>query len=302
MSSVAIHPPKTPVTSGFNRGTAKNTLPNVCKMPGPPAPFVPTPLPNIAKSNLSPKGFSKNVKIEGKTVAIFGASFKSLGDIASKGTGGGLISMNAHGPTKFIVPGSLTVHIEGKPVHLLGDMLLNNVGAAGMPPNTGATMGGADLPDNKVKSKEDLECGEVGTYSELKKKNAAGPGFERDHVPSCAALKQRAEVVARELGHKVTPEVSKCLKNKTRSRGIAVAIPRQVHRSFSLTYGSKNKALYGADGASADSLEKTKTRDTDAVRENLPEDCKKAYDDAVKRIREEPTEEMIEEVVDECCP
>ena len=121
VGTVAIHPPKTPITSGFNKGTAKNTIPNVCKMPGPPAPFVPTPLPNIAKSNMSPKGFSKDVKIEGKTVAIFGASFKSMGDVASKATGGGLLSMNTHGPAKFVCPGSLTVKIEGKAVHLKGD-------------------------------------------------------------------------------------------------------------------------------------------------------------------------------------
>ena len=121
-------------------------------MPGPPAPFVPTPLPNIAKSNMSPKGFSKDVKIEGKTVAIFGASFKSMGDVASKGTGGGLLSMNTHGPAKFVCPGSLTVRIEGKAVHLKGDPMLNNLGAAGAPPNTGATLTGVDRSSCKGES------------------------------------------------------------------------------------------------------------------------------------------------------
>lgn len=123
-------------------GIAKATTPNVCKMPGPPAPFVPSPLPNIAKSGMSPKGYSKKVKIEGDTVAIRGATFKSMGDIASKATGGGLISANTHGPAKFITPGSLTVKIERKSVHLLGEPMLNNCGASGMPPNTGATLAG----------------------------------------------------------------------------------------------------------------------------------------------------------------
>jgi uncharacterized Zn-binding protein involved in type VI secretion len=99
-------------------------------------------LPNIAKSELSPKGYSKTVKIEGHTVAIRGATFESIGDMASKGTGGGLISANTHGPAKFITPGSLTVKIEGKGVHLLGEPMLNNCGASGSPPNTGATMTG----------------------------------------------------------------------------------------------------------------------------------------------------------------
>jgi uncharacterized Zn-binding protein involved in type VI secretion len=144
--TVAINPPKTPCTSE-TRGFAKCTIPNICKMPGPPAPFIPTPLPNIGKSNLSPKGYSKTVKLVGETVAIRGATFESIGDMASKGTGGGLISANTHGPTKFITPGSMNVKIEGKNVHLLGEPMLNNCGPSGSPPNTGATMLGFDTWD-----------------------------------------------------------------------------------------------------------------------------------------------------------
>lgn len=149
MSTVAIHPPKTPATEG-SLGTAKATLPNVCKMPGPPAPFVPTPLPNIAKSNLSPQGCSKSVTIEGNAVAIRGAMFESIGDMASKGTGGGLLSANTHGPAKFISPGSMTVKIEGKSVHLLGEPMLNNCGPGGSPSNTGATMTGVDQSEREI--------------------------------------------------------------------------------------------------------------------------------------------------------
>src|SRR5689334_20057763 len=106
MATVTINPPKTPVTKGSS-GMATATLPNVCKMPGPPAPFVPTPLPNIGKSGSSPQDYSTTVKIEGNEVAIAGASFGSMGDVASKGTGGGIVSMNVEGPTKFIGPGAL---------------------------------------------------------------------------------------------------------------------------------------------------------------------------------------------------
>jgi hypothetical protein len=38
----------------------------------------------------------------------------------------------------------MTVKIEGKNVHLLGDSMLNNCGPSGSPPNTGATMLGTD--------------------------------------------------------------------------------------------------------------------------------------------------------------
>ena len=140
MGKVTINSPKTPVTKGSS-GVASATLPNVCKMPGPPAPFVPTPLPNIGKSGNSPQGYSKTVTIEGHAVAITGASFGSQGDMASKGTGGGLVSSNTHGLTKFIGPGSMNVQIEGKNVQLLSDPVLNNCGPSGSPANA-ATMTG----------------------------------------------------------------------------------------------------------------------------------------------------------------
>jgi hypothetical protein len=138
--TVGVNPPKTPVTKGSN-GIAAATVPNVCKMPGPPAPFVPAPLPNIGRSSLSPKGYTKKVLVEGKPTAIKGASFASQGDVASKGTGGGLVSSNTHGPTKFLGLGSLDVKFEGKNVQLLSDPMLNNCGPSGNPANA-ATLAG----------------------------------------------------------------------------------------------------------------------------------------------------------------
>jgi hypothetical protein len=140
MPSVAVNPPKTPVTKGSS-GIATATLPNICKMPGPPAPFVPTPLPNIGQSGKSPQGYSTTVTIEGEPVAIAGASFGSSGDIASQGTGGGIVSMNVEGPTKFLAPGSMDVQIEGTNVQLLSDQMLNNCGPSGSPANS-ATLAG----------------------------------------------------------------------------------------------------------------------------------------------------------------
>lgn len=182
MSSVGIHPPKTPVTKG-STGIAKATIPNVCKMPGPPAPFVPSPLPNIAKSGMSPKGYSKKVKIEGNTVAIRGASFKSMGDMASKGTGGGLISANTHGPAKFITPGSLTVKVEAKSVHLLGEPMLNNCGASGSPPNTGATMTGEKQGDSGPSNPFEIKC-------QGKTRGNGEPWTTCDYKQYCAKVKE----------------------------------------------------------------------------------------------------------------
>lgn len=140
MPTVAVNPPKTPVTEG-SHGIAAATVPNICKMPGPPAPFIPTPLPNIGDSTKSPKNYSKKVKVEGKKVAIKGATFKSMGDIASKGTGGGIVSSNTEGPTSFAGPGSMNVKFEGKNVQLLGDPMLNNCGPSGNPPNSATLVG-----------------------------------------------------------------------------------------------------------------------------------------------------------------
>jgi hypothetical protein len=140
MTKVSVNAPRTPVTEGSN-GIAAATLPNVCKMPGPPAPFVPTPLPNIGKSGTDPKGYSKTVTIEGKKVGIRGATFGSMGDVASKGTGGGIVSSNVEGPTSFVGPGSMNVKFEGKNVQLLGDPMLNNCGPGGSPANAATMMG-----------------------------------------------------------------------------------------------------------------------------------------------------------------
>jgi hypothetical protein len=140
MPTVSVNPPKTPVTAG-STGIAAATVPNVCKMPGPPAPFVPVPLPNIGKSGDSPKDYSTTVKIEGNKVAIKGATFNSMGDMASKALGGGLVSMNTHGPTSFVGPGSMDVKIEGKNVQLLSDPMLNNNGPSGNPPNAATMLG-----------------------------------------------------------------------------------------------------------------------------------------------------------------
>lgn len=137
--SVGVNPPKTPVTEGSN-DIAAATLPNVCKMPGPPAPFVPTPLPNIGKSSDKLADCTSTVKIEGKKVAIKGSSYKSTmsPDMASKASGAGLISSTEEGKTEFAAPGSMNVKAEGKNIQLLGDAMTNN---GGSPANSGTLPG-----------------------------------------------------------------------------------------------------------------------------------------------------------------
>ena len=188
---VSVNPPKTPVTAGSN-AVAAATVPNVCKMPGPPAPFVPAPLPNIGKSGDSPKDYSKKVTIEGKKVAIKGATFKSTGDMASKGTGGGLLSANTHGPTKFVGPGSMDVKIEGKNVQLLGDPMLNNCGGSGSPPNSATLMGAIQMSGmvTVIDGEECPICGKDHTFSESEPTKISAGALAGNFKAQTAAVPQ----------------------------------------------------------------------------------------------------------------
>jgi uncharacterized Zn-binding protein involved in type VI secretion len=127
MNSVGVNPPKTPVTEK-SMGMTPATLPNVCKMPGPPAPFVPVPLPNIGRSADRLGDATSTVKIEGVKIGIKGSYFMSAPspDVASQGTGGGIISSKTQGKTEFVAPGSMDVKAEGKNIQLLGDAMTNN--------------------------------------------------------------------------------------------------------------------------------------------------------------------------------
>jgi uncharacterized Zn-binding protein involved in type VI secretion len=212
MGSVGIHPPKSPVTKGSTSVSAA-TLPNICKMPGPPAPFVPTPLPNIGKSSSSPKGYSKEVKIEGNAVAIQGASFGSMGDVASKGLGGGMVSMNCEGPTKFIAPGSLTVKIEGKNVHLLSDVMSNNNGPSGSPPNSATMMGTVHSPAaiaNLIKAL----CQIINQCENEVNSAKFGPGNKPTKEWCRAPGSDPSKTNAMEIGE----EKAKCAENKVNQR------------------------------------------------------------------------------------
>ena len=144
--SVGVNPPKTPVTEGSG-DIAAATLPNICKMPGPPAPFVPTPFPNIGKSSYNLTDCTTTVKFDGNKVAIKGSTYKSTlsPDLASKASGGGVVSSTEEGTTAFVAPGSMNVKAEGKNIQLLGDAMLNN--GSSSPYNSGTPSGNIQPPE-----------------------------------------------------------------------------------------------------------------------------------------------------------
>jgi len=298
MVSVGVNPPKTPVTEG-STDVAPATLPNVCKMPGPPAPFVPTPLPNLGKSSDRLTDATTTVKIEGKKIAIKGAYYMSQPspDVASQGTGGGIVSSKTQGKTEFVAPGSMNVKAEGKNIQLLGDAMTNN---GGSPANSGTMPGNQQPPTTKIM----LECGESGSYSKLQQKGAA-PDYERDHVPSKAALRDSAFNRAKKAGKKLNGDQKDCIAKKVEARGITVAIPRSSHRNFSPTCGSRNTTTQLAqDAASPESLKAAVDRDTAAMQAHLDgppkHDCADAYRAASAQIKAHDNEDMIKKAIKEC--
>lgn len=129
-----------------------------------------------------------------------------------------------------------------------------------------------------VKGKKKLKCGEYGKYGDLKKKTGDGK-FDRDHIPSKAALKERARAIngGREL--------SAAQKQAIDNYGSAIAIPRQAHIDVSPTYGQT-----ATDAAKdAKNLASSARRDVEAMLKEIEKydadgNCKKAYQKAAAKI------------------
>lgn len=120
-----------PVTVGVNQLSvvhkASNGIaiafPDVCKTPAPPAPPIPIPYPNIAKSSDTAQG-SKKVKCDGNAICLKDSNFQmSTGDEA--GSLGGLVSGKIKGKAEF-VNFSFDVKVEGKNVARALDLMLHN--------------------------------------------------------------------------------------------------------------------------------------------------------------------------------
>ncbi|KYG07374.1 hypothetical protein BE21_02565 [Sorangium cellulosum] len=98
-------------------------FPDVCKTPAPPAPPVPIPYPNVAKSGDTAKG-TKKVKCDGESVCVKDSNFStSTGDEA--GSLGGIVSGKTKGKAEF-VNFSFDVKFEGKNVARALDLMLHN--------------------------------------------------------------------------------------------------------------------------------------------------------------------------------
>jgi len=105
-------------------------VPDVCKVPAPPAPPIPTPFPNIGQL-ASASGTSTKVLIMNKEVVAVGSKIpNSLGDEA--GVAGGVVSGQNMGEVGFKA-GSSKVKAEGKAVIVLTAQSGHNGSNANMP-------------------------------------------------------------------------------------------------------------------------------------------------------------------------
>jgi hypothetical protein len=98
-------------------------FPDVCKTPAPPAPPIPIPYPNIAKSSDTASGAS-TVKCDGNPTCVKDSNFSmSTGDEA--GSLLGVASNKIKGKAEF-VNFSFDVKFEGKNVARAMDLMLHN--------------------------------------------------------------------------------------------------------------------------------------------------------------------------------
>lgn len=267
-SSVKVNGTANSVVHKSSTGFSKATLPDVCKTPSPGGP-VPMPYPNISQSTTLTSG-STTVKADGMMIAIKGSQFSmSNGDEA--GTAGGVKSSTFIKEATWILY-SFDVKIDGKNACRLSDKMFHNH------ENT-VNAAGEDQPDKKVK--DPLDCGQAGTYKELKKQTAEGK-YDRDHVPSKSALKEKARRLAAAM--RPPKKLTDAMKATIDALGDTIAIPKPLHVGFSETYGGRSDPE-----GDADDLNAAAKRDLKAIEDNWgthDPDCKEAYVAAGDAIRE----------------
>lgn len=166
-----------------------------------------------------------------------------------------------------------------------------------------ATNAGKGEDGARVKGKDELKCGDSGAYRDLLKQSGDNK-FDRDHVPSKAALKQAARDIIDELQIKLTPAQRKALFGTKSSPGLianegqASAIDKLDHRGVSRSYGSRNTEERIAEDAS--NLQLAAEKDTKAILDDATrwgEKCREKYEkwaiEVVKKTNAEYRSELI---------
>lgn len=275
-SSVKVNGTTTSLAHKGSNGISKASIPDVCKTPTPGGP-VPMPYPNIAQSVTLDKG-TTTVKADGMMIAVKGSEY-SLSNGDEAGTIGGVKSNTFIKEATWILY-SFDVKMDGKNACRLSDPMFHNH------ENT-INAGGNGQPKKKVR--EVLECGESGTYGDLKKKTGKNQ-FDRDHVPSKAALKERGKKLAAQMGKRFTGAIATAVDNLAD----AIAIPKPLHQQHSKTYGQTAEKAQ-TDGASTKKLNEATERDLKAIEDNMAshmdKKCQALYAEWAQEIRDKIEED-----------
>lgn len=275
-SSVKVNGTTTSLAHKGSNGVSKASIPDVCKTPTPGGP-VPMPYPNIAQSVTLDKG-TTTVKADGMMIAVKGSEY-SLSNGDEAGTIGGVKSNTFIKEATWILY-SFDVKMDGKNACRLSDPMFHNH------ENT-INAGGNTQPEKRVR--EVLECGESGTYGDLKKKTGKNQ-FDRDHVPSKAALKE----LGKKLAEKADKAFTGAMATAVDSLAAAIAIPKPLHQLHSETYGQTAEKAQ-ADGASTKKLNEATKRDLKAIENNMKSHmdakCRALYAEWAQEIRDQIEED-----------
>jgi Domain of unknown function (DUF4150) len=271
-------------------GQSTAAFPDTCLTPPPPpAGPQPLPYPNTAYAKDTTNGTKTVMICDEEVMRKDQSTFKtSTGDeAATKSQGMGVVTHTIQGEASFIV-WSMNVKFEDQNVDRHLDLTIHNeqCNPANAPQMAYRSQKSTD-PDA-----EEVECGELGTYAELNEKYAGD--YDRDHVPSKAALKERARQLNK--GRKLTEAQATAIENGA----LCVCIPRVFHSSLSPTYGARGRDLIKQDAGGPppkpSKLSEGANRDTEEMLEYLKNDpegkkCVQAYRSAARQINSKTNDE-----------
>jgi len=213
-------------------------------------------------------GGSTTVKADKMMIATKGSKFAlSNGDEA--GTVGGIKSSTFIKEATWILY-SFDVKIDGSNACRLTDKMFHN---------SENTVNAFGVKVKETKVKEPLDCGQSGTYRDLKKQSGKNK-YDRDHVPSKSALKEKAKQLAEEMGKTLTKDMEKIID----ALGDTIAIPKALHRDHSETYGGRSDPE-----GDAEDLNAAAKRDLDAIQNNWGKEdpeCAAYYAEFADALRE----------------
>lgn len=146
-----------------------------------------------------------------------------------------------------------------------------------------------------------LDCGEDGSYGDMQKKTGDNK-FDRDHVPSKAALQEAAEELIERIRIPLTDAQRAALfgdNGLISKAGQTIIIPKRDHIDHSRTYGGRNTP----DKISEDSkdLQEAAEKDTDSIEnaegKEMDADCLEKYKSAAEKIKKKTHAEYLEDFI-----